>query len=274
MTGLEKSRVNYQYRLEVLYGYYNRIGNLDKRDWAGRELATYQNAQTFHWEGVPQVLPPQGESVENADERVLVEYAVASRRQYLDAANKVIAMLNANGDTYKAGRVKNVLDRMDLSHRFTFIAEIPPADLRPTQVVPEADKMFADAYHLFRRGKGLVPMVTTNYQDERNALQLFKELVNKYPSSTKIALSAYYIADIYKEYFNEDALAVQWYERAIQWAPNVTEPARFQAAVVYDLRMHNRAKAVEMYKGAIQYEQFNKSNVDFAHRRLEDLTGK
>ncbi len=67
---------------------------------------------------------------------------------------------------------------------------------------------------------------------------------------------------------------MRWYERAWQWDQNILKPARFQAATVWDYRLQNKAKAVECYKLAIQHEQFNSSNVSFAHRRIRELMGK
>jgi hypothetical protein len=98
------------------------------------------------------------------------------------------------------------------------------------------------------------------------------DLVHTYPTSTRIALSAYYIGEIYKEYFDENYRGVLWYERAWQWDPGITQPARFQAAVVYDYRLHHRGKAVELYRLVLQDETFNVTNTLFAERRIEELT--
>jgi hypothetical protein len=59
----------------------------------------------------------------------------------------------------------------------------------------------------------------------------------------------------------------------VQWDPNLTMPARFQAAVVADYRLYNKAEAIELYRQVIQHEQFNASNVQWAHNRIRDLTG-
>jgi tetratricopeptide (TPR) repeat protein len=141
-------------------------------------------------------------------------------------------------------------------------------------VIAEANKMYDEAHRLFRSGKGIIPMFTTSYEQERKACKLFKQVIEDYPDSDKIALCAYYIAEISKEYFNEDVNAVNWYERAWTWDPTIPLPARFQAATVYDLRLMNRAKALECYRAAIQHEQFNRSNMDWAHERIKQLTSK
>lgn len=272
VTALETARVNYKYRLTVLAGYYNRVGNANKLVWTQRELKNLDTAHTFSWGGVGQILPPEGESVENADERILAEYVVGARNQYLQALDNLIDLYERTDNVFRARLVKNIKERFDPVNTYMYFmqAEVPPADLKPIEVIPEANQLYDKAYDLYRSGK-ILPAIT-DYNKERQALLLFKELVRKYPQSDKIALSAYYIGEILKEYFDEDRRAVQWYERAWQWDPNITKPARFQAATVYDYRLQDKAKAVELYRAAIQHEPFNQSNVNFAHGRIRDLT--
>ena len=50
-------------------------------------------------------------------------------------------------------------------------------------------------------------------------------------------------------------------------------PARFQAAVLYDYRLHNRARALELYHDVIGHETRKISNIRFASRRIDELTG-
>ena len=278
VTAVEQTRINYEYRLEVLQGYYYRVGNMDKYNWARDELDNLRTAQTFQWQGIPAIHPPEGESVEDADERLLVEYAVAARREYLDALDELIAYYDRTApDSYKALRVRNVGDRLYPERMYAYFksAEVPPESLRPTEVIPEAERLYADALKLHQDGKGIThTFLTTNYAKQRQALTKFLQLVRQYPSSTKIALAAYYIGDIYKEYFDRDLRAVMWYERAWQWDPDVVKPARFQAATVYDLRLQNKSRAIELYQAAIEHEQFNESNVIWARRRVRQLLGR
>ena len=111
----------------------------------------------------------------------------------------------------------------------------------------------------------------TDYPKQREALQLFRQLIHKYPTSLKIPLAAYYIGDIYKEYFRENIRAVKWYQRAVEWNPNLYKPARFNAAAVYDLRLKDTENAIYWYKQVLDHERFNKSNVNWAENRLRDL---
>jgi tetratricopeptide (TPR) repeat protein len=269
----ENARVNYRYRLEVLQGFYHRTGNSDKFLWASNELNNLDSAQWFRYEGLEKVQPAPGETVTAADERMLVEAVVETRRTWQAAMLKVAQAYDAKGMALAADAVRRALERFDPVRTYMYFlsAEIPPADLKPTAVVPEADQVYREAYGLFRAGK--ISFGITDYSKERRALLLFMKLIHDYPTSNKIALSAYYIADIYKEYWDEDVRAVNWYERAWQWDPNVTEPARFQAATVYDHRLRDNPRAIECYRAALKYDPERVGNFDEARKRIKKLSG-
>jgi tetratricopeptide (TPR) repeat protein len=274
VTAVETSRVDYQYRLTVLQNYYNRVGNADKYKWTQNELRNLAEAQTFTWRAAPKVTPPSGEAIDNVDEQLLVEYLVKSRRQYKTAVEELASFYERNGMSHQAAMVRNMQDRLDPVRQYYYIisACIPPADLRPTEVSSEADRLYDKGVKLYEDGKGILhTFVTTDYQKQRRALACFLDLIERYPRSTKIAMSAYFIGEIYKEYFNEDLLAVNWYERAWMWDANLPKPARFQAATVWDLRLKNRTRALECYRLCIRHEQFNSSNVSYASYRINEL---
>ena len=271
---LEEARVNYRYRLTVLQGHYTQVGYMTKLTWAQRELENLDQAQTFTWVGMANVAPPKGESIADADERLLVEYVVTARRAYVAAAEALREYYQAKGATFKAGMIRNMQARLDPIRVYMYFlaAEIPPEDLRPSAVLPEADQLYARALQLHQSGK-MIPGLT-DYDKQRHALVLFRKLVDQYPTSNKIARAAYYIGEIYKEYYQEHVRSVHWYRRAWQWDPNITLPARFQAATVYDLHLQTKDEAAECYRGAILHEQFNASNVRYSHQRYKELTGR
>ncbi|MFQ5592384.1 MAG: hypothetical protein ACE5HE_14585, partial [Phycisphaerae bacterium] len=76
-----------------------------------------------------------------------------------------------------------------------------------------------------------------------------------------------------KEYLpGQEPIAVKWYERAWTWNPETPLAPRFQAAVVYDYRLHDRDRALELYHGVVNHETTHKTNVRFASRRIHELT--
>ena len=270
----ESSRVNYRYRVQILQGFYSRIGNHDKFEAASFEQNNIDRAQFFRWVGFTVTEPGAPVNVTDVDEPSLVEAVVGARQQWTAALTKVRDLYAAKGLTFQANTVQRVVDRLDPVDLPVYLlsAELPPTTLRPTDVIPEADQMYAEAFRLWREGKGLIPGMT-DYTKERRALILFKQLVQKYPSSNKIALSAYYIAEIYKEYFNKDVLALAWYQRSWEWDFAVPEPARFQAAAVCE-RLRDFPKAVECYRASIQHDPERFGNAGWSRRRIKELTGQ
>ncbi len=274
VTAMETARVNYMFRLKVLRDYYLKIGNLDKHRWSEREIKNLNATRVFEWDNMPKIVPPAAESLEGADERLLAEYAVSARNQYNKNLEALAGFYEREDLQFKAKLIGNMQKRFDPVRTYMYFldAEIPGPDYKPTKVISEADELYTKAYRLYMFGKPL-PGVT-DYQKQREALMLFLELVNKYPDSTKSAMSAYYIAEIYKEYFNENVRAVHWYQRAWQWAPNISEAARFQAATIYDIRLHNYTKALECYKLSLEQDPPRLGNAATARRRIGELSGQ
>ncbi|MHC4981773.1 MAG: hypothetical protein ACYTF6_01225 [Planctomycetota bacterium] len=272
VVAVEKARVSYTCRLKALKAYFLQRGQLDKYNWASRELENLEKAVTFRWANIPEIVAPRAESFDQTDARAMVEHTVAARKAYLAAVDELAEFYERlDVRSYKARRVRNVRARFDPVRTYMYFleAEIPGPELRPIEPNPAADQLYERAMKLYRAGR-IGPGIT-NYDKERQALMLLLQLVREHPRSTKIALSAYRIADIYKEYFNENIRAVHWYERAWQWDPTITEPARFQAAVIYDLRLHNSEKAIELYRKALEHDPPRMGNAGFCERRIEEL---
>lgn len=275
VQGAESARALYSFRLDVLKAYYERIGHIDKHKATMKEMDNLRTAQYFRWEGFETTPPPEGRRLENADERLLVEETISARNAWIASLDELTTLYRRRRQDFKHRVVESVIKRFDPIHRYTYFldAEVPGPELRPTDLIPEAEDLFAQALRLHKEGKGVLrTFVTTDYQKQKQALVLFCQLIQEYPTSTRIALSAYYIADIYKEYCNENLRAVKWYERAWQWDPNVTEPARFQAAVVYDARLNNPAKALELYKAALEHDPWRLLNPQWAQRRIREIS--
>jgi tetratricopeptide (TPR) repeat protein len=265
---------NYEQSLQVLRAYYEKIGAYDQQTWTQNELKTLQRSRTWKFEGVEMPPKPEPQSLDNVMMAGLVEQVATTRKSFKTTQDALADFYLQRGDKFKSALVRNAESRQDPVRQYAYFAnaEIPPSTLRPTDVISEADALFAQADKIHRSGKPL-PLIT-DYDKQRKALGMFLKLVQEYPTSTKIALSAYYIGDIYKEYFKgEDIRAVNWFQRAWEWDPHVMEPARFQAAVVYDLRLMEPGKALPLYREVIKYEQFNQTNVAFAEDRIKQLTG-
>ncbi len=213
-------------------------------------------------------------NVADASEVDLVERVLADRADYFHSLQALRDYYVNHGSHDKRLWADAELDDLRHVRRFKYIlsAEVPPPSLKPTDSVVDADTMFQRGLELMKEGGHGVPGL---YRQDKmtEALNVFKELISKYPNSDKIDDAAFYCGEIHKEYFkNQELIAVEWYERAKQWNPNLPYPALFQEAVVYDFRLHNRAKALELYQRVLEEETDNSSNTAFATRRIYELT--
>lgn len=256
----------YEGALVSLMAYYEQIGDAQKSEWAREELDNLREARTFEFTGVTppdvQYTPPV-----NAGQRQLAEDVVDLRKQYSRAVDDLAKLYEADKDEKQAFAIHTMQARFreEKTYRYLTAAQLPPADLEPREIIPQANTLFEQAVTLYDKGR------LPDYPNQRQALSLFKSLVRQYPTSTRIALSAFYIGNIYQEYFNEPYLAVQWYQRALQWDPYVPKPVRFQTATVYDFQLGDKSRAIDLYKQSIRLERFFPTNVRYARKRLEDL---
>ena len=207
----------------------------------------------------------------------LVEDMMLHRAMYARYLEVLVNYYVEHGFEYKANWARNELN--DLArvkpYRYILDAEAPTANLRPAESIAESDKLYEDALALMKKGGHGIP-VFYHQETMKLALAKVKQLIENYPASDKIDDAAFYIDEIHKEYFEEkdNYIALQWYQRAIDWNPELPHAARFQMAVVYDYRLKDHEKALEMYQQVLDHEQFNKSNLIWAKARINDLTAE
>jgi tetratricopeptide (TPR) repeat protein len=204
----------------------------------------------------------------------LVEEMLLHRAMYGQHLRALIMFYSEIGDEEKANWARNELRDYHHIKPYMYLrdAETPVASLRPSDSIAAADKIYDEAVALMEKGGHGTP-VFYNQQILKQSLAKFKDLINRYPSSDKIDDAAFFIGELHKEYFEEkdNTLALQWYQRALDWNPDIQRPVRFQMAVIYDYRIHEREKALEMYQGVIDHEDFNKSNVAWAKAAINKL---
>jgi hypothetical protein len=206
----------------------------------------------------------------------LVEAVVDSRTKYHRSLADLQAYYEKRGYAAKQSWADFELAGLKKVKAFRYLdeAEVPEARLDPKDSITEADAQFERGLELMRKGGHGVP-VFYRQKNMIEAADVFRGLVEAHPTSDKIDDAAFYLGEIHKEYLpNQESLAVRWYERCWTWNPQSPHPARFQAAVVYDFRLHDRDKALELYKSVLQVETSIASNVRFAQRRIGQLTSE
>jgi hypothetical protein len=152
-------------------------------------------------------------------------------------------------------------------------------EVRPERRIAQADEMYNEAMSIMS-SFDTVPLagaLPANKQKARDALDLLRAMIMNYPKSDKVDDAAFEIAEIYKEYLREDdpdnLLALRYYRWSWELDPRTPHPARFQSAVVYDHRMHDRIRALELYKEVIRLNEYGHStNATYSAQRIDELT--
>ncbi len=268
---MENARGRYRYNIATLVDYYHNVGNEQKAVWASGELKNLDEAQEFDWIGVTPATANPTTAPADPSEHELVENNLASRRAYIREVDELAQFYETAGDGFKSHVIHTVQARLQPERMYLYLAnvEVPSKNLRPIKIYPKANQLFDEALALYKAGKKIPAM--TDYDKERQALKLFKQIVKEYPDSTRIPMSAFYIGEIYKKFFKEHYLAALWYERAWTWDPYVEAPVRFQAAVLYDYNLHDKEKALSLYRASLKLEPRFASNSRFSKKRIEKL---
>ncbi len=210
----------------------------------------------------------------DASEVDLVEQVLSHRAAYFQSLRALRAYYSEAGHhekcTWADAELADV--RRIKPYRYILSGEVPVDSLSPADSIADADTLYERGLALMKEGGHEVPAMYRKGK-MRDALATFRQLIADYPSSDKIDDAAFQCGEIHKEYFKgEEELAVRWYERAFAWDPETPHPARFQAAVVYDLRLHDRDRALELYHAVLDLENSDTSNVNFAVRRIDQLS--
>ena len=272
VRAFESAKMRYESALTALENYYQKTGDMTRVGWAQKEMENLQLAQEFTFNGAGPVEAPASTLPANASERDLVEAVLKARKGYRHSADRLAQLYEKRNADFKAYVIHTMQARFrpEETYRYYMTVELPPEHLRPGKIIPKADILFVEAETLHKdsEAKPALP----NYDDQRRALAMFRDLIDRYPNSTKIALSAYYIGYIYGKYFDEPYLAVRFYDRALQYDFGVPKPVRYQMAVEYDFGLGDRPNAVKWYRAAIKDEPYFKENVETAKKRIEYIT--
>ncbi len=210
----------------------------------------------------------------DAGEVDIVESLAAHRHDYRRTLEALGRLYAERGNQAKCRMVEDELAGLERVQTFKYMldAEVPPPSLEAAEQIDEADRLYIHAYGLLRRGgHGVLAL----YREELmiKSLKAFKTLIERYPASDKIDDAAFYCGEIHSGYLpDQELIAVRWYERAWQWDPQTPHPARFRAARLYDLRLQDRARALELYHAVTQHEAMNTAHVRVATGRIQQLS--
>jgi hypothetical protein len=213
--------------------------------------------------------PAQNPPVKGGDLE-LVQKLLTVRRDYQKILEQLRVHYHQTGDLEKKRWAEEELMNFHRIPKQAFIIDlvVPPPNLNGNTNIVEANKLFTWAMQYKDKGYGVE--FTDN---QRRAELLFQEILNKYPQSNKISEVAYMLGDIYESKpYRMHYLAVEYYQRCYQWKSGATNDARIRAARIYDKQLHNRTKALEMYKEVTTHET-DPRHIQEAQKRIAELSG-
>jgi len=119
------------------------------------------------------------------------------------------------------------------------IADVSPGiDIEVANILFQDGRMYKKSLCFFRKKSKLLSAITR-----------FKMIINDYAESDKADDAAYELARIYKGfYFKDYAGAAYYYVTCYQLNPNTDKPASYMAAKIYDLKLKDRASAIQNYE--------------------------
>jgi tetratricopeptide (TPR) repeat protein len=213
----------------------------------------------------PAPRPPAASDIE------LVERVLAARRDYQLSLEQLRTHYATTGDTERARWAEEELRQFHRMSKQAFRLEldVPPPTLHAAQNIPEANELLRRAMTYKDKGWG------TDYIDnQRRAEILLQQLLTNYPQSDKIGDAAYQLGDLYEsKAYQQYRRSASYYERCFQWNPNTQLDARLRAARLYDKRLTERARAVELYRDVTAHE-IDPKRVQEAQKRLDELSAK
>ena len=207
-----------------------------------------------------------------ATEVQMVEQMVSFRNNYIEHLKKLGKFYDRQGNQMKAVWVKKELDalaKIDM-RPYIVIAEVTGPDLKATEAIAEADRIYMDAYQKIKDSRG----VFRDMKELLAAKDMLEELIATYPTSDKIDDAAWQIAEIYNRDLEDYYVAMFYYQRVWQWDMDNPYSARFAVAKIYDEQFHNYTRACEFYEKAIQFETAYVSNITYAKNRIKALNSK
>lgn len=201
----------------------------------------------------------------------LVERNLAARKEYENSLKKLWEHYKRTGDKQRSKWVEDELMGFHLITKPSYnldVQDVPPPSLEAKTNIREANELYKAAMEY--KGKGIGNEYILNM---RRCEVLFREVLEKHPTSDKISDVAYQLGEVYESRaYKQYDRAARYFERSFQWKKGTTTDARLRAATLYDRMLNERAKATTLYKDVVEHDT-DPDRIKIAEKRLGELTG-
>jgi hypothetical protein len=181
----------------------------------------------------------------SAQQDALLKQLEASRAEYEKNLAKITSFYTDTGNAEKLRQFQTEKDDQERVRKGGVNWE------DKLKTMPRAKDEIQEANALFDKAKKLQDKVIPPWgknQRQKEALLEYQELVEKYPSSTKVDAAAFGCGEILSGAdFREYRRAAHFFELSYYWNPKTTQPGTFRAAQLYMKEAQDFEKAAEMY---------------------------
>jgi len=177
----------------------------------------------------------------------LIDAVVSARELYLKNMQKLVDFYARNRNNIKLRMAKEELESLKgmTQQNYVIIAEALGPNLRPQKNIPDAEKLYQEARLLDNN-----PDPAKADENKRKALDLYLELMSRFPESIRIADAAFYSAVIYEHTLKDYYRAVIYYQRTYEWDALTSHPAQISAARICHLKLNENRMAKQFYEAA------------------------
>ncbi len=201
----------------------------------------------------------------------LVEKNLAARKAYETSLKQLWEHYRKTGDKQRTKWVEDELMGFHLITKPSYnldVQDVPPPSLEAKKNIREANDLYRIAMEY--KGRGIGNEYVLNM---RRAEVLFREVLDKHPTSDKISDVAYQLGELYESRaYKQYDRAARYFERSFQWKKGTATDARLRAAVLYDRMLNERSKALALYKQVVENDT-DPERIKVAEKRLTELSG-
>ncbi len=173
----------------------------------------------------------------------------SSRESYKNALMELIQLYMDIGYHSRVQKARKELKALNKIPQLKYLsANEDLTDISPTENIEEANILFQDG----KNYKNILNL-TSRKSKLSYAAARFKKILDEYPESDISDDAAYELADVYESYhFKDYEGSAFYYTKCYELNPNTDRPARYMAARVYDMYLHDYKEAIRNYEMALE----------------------
>ncbi|MGR3304105.1 MAG: tetratricopeptide repeat protein [Candidatus Scalindua sp.] len=202
-----------------------------------------------------------------SSEEQIVNTIKSSKESYKNALTELIQLymdIGYHAGVLKARKELKALNRVPQLKYLSAREDV--SVISPTQNIEEANILFQDGKHY----KNILNL-TSRRSKLTYAAARFRKVLDDYPESDMADDAAFELAGVYESrHFKDYEGSAFYYTKCYELNPNTNKPARYMAARVYDMYLHDYKEAIRNYEMALKTCR-DVEYIKIANERLAEL---